>query len=105
MIFVVRMDIKLQLSKMAECVATGALAAYKKIEALIDVDQFMEHAFYQWTESGTRKIVVKAQSEKELLDVVEEAKKKNINFYLVYEDSSKIKPENEKQVPQKKQKK
>jgi peptidyl-tRNA hydrolase len=52
----------------------------------------MEHAFYEWTESGQRKIVVKAQSEKELLDVVEEAKKKNINFYLVYEDSSKLKP-------------
>lgn len=65
----------------------------------------MEHAFYEWTESGQRKIVVKAQSEKELLEVVEEAKKKNINYYLVYEDSSKLKPEKEKQLPQKKQKK
>jgi hypothetical protein len=38
MIFVVRMDVKMQLNKMAEFVATGALAAYKKIEALVDVD-------------------------------------------------------------------
>lgn len=36
--------------------------------------------------------------------MVEEAKKKNINFYLVYEDSSKLKQEREKQIPQKKQK-
>jgi hypothetical protein len=38
MIFVVRMDLRMQLSKMAECVATGVLAAYKKIEGLVEVD-------------------------------------------------------------------
>ncbi len=38
MMFVVRMDLKLPLSRIAECVATGALAAYKKIEGLVEVD-------------------------------------------------------------------
>lgn len=46
MIFVVRMDLKLQLCKLAECVATAALKAYQQMEAFIDVDDIKEFAFY-----------------------------------------------------------
>jgi peptidyl-tRNA hydrolase len=46
MIFVVRMDLKLPLSKIAECVATAALKAYKQIEAFVDVDDIKEYAFF-----------------------------------------------------------
>lgn len=69
MIFVVRMDLKLALHKIAELVATATLKAYKQIEALIEVDEAKECAFFEWTEGGQRKIVVKAVSEQDLLDV------------------------------------
>jgi len=39
MIFVVRMDLKLTLNKMAELVATGALKAYKQMEQLSKTDE------------------------------------------------------------------
>jgi peptidyl-tRNA hydrolase len=91
MIFVVRMDLKLQLSKIAECVATAALKAYQQMEAFVDVDQLKEYAFFEWSEGGQRKIVVKAQSEKELLDVIERVKQQKINYSLVYELPSKFK--------------
>ncbi len=64
------MDLKLQLSKIAECVATAALKAYQQMEAFVDVDQLKEYAFFQWCESGTKKIVVKSPSEKELIDLI-----------------------------------
>jgi len=38
MIFVVRMDLKLQLGKIAELVGTAALKAYRQMEAYVDVD-------------------------------------------------------------------
>ena len=38
MIFLVRMDLKLGLGKLAELVATATLKAYQQIHALIDVD-------------------------------------------------------------------
>jgi peptidyl-tRNA hydrolase len=38
MIFVVRMDLKLSLAKMAELVATGALRAYRQIETQVEID-------------------------------------------------------------------
>lgn len=49
MIFVVRMDLKLALHKIAEIVATAALKAYKQIEALIELDELKECAFFEWT--------------------------------------------------------
>ena len=49
MIFVVRMDLKLALGKLAQLVATATLKAYKQIYALIEVDEFKEHAFYEWS--------------------------------------------------------
>lgn len=73
MIFVVRMDLKLQLCKIAECVATAALKAYQQMEAFVDVDDLKEFAFFEWNEGGQRKIVVKAPSEKDLLDLVAKA--------------------------------
>ena len=46
MIFVVRMDLKLALHKIAELTATAALKAYKQIESQIEIDQNKELAFY-----------------------------------------------------------
>ena len=48
MIFVVRMDLKLQLGKMAELVATAALQAYRKMQTFVDVDELKEYAFFEW---------------------------------------------------------
>ena len=92
MIFVVRNDLKLPLYKIAECVATAALQAYRQMAAFVDADELKEFAFFEWTEGGQRKIVVKAPSEKELLELVELAKKKNINYALVYDLPSSFKP-------------
>jgi peptidyl-tRNA hydrolase len=83
MIFVVRMDLKLALHKIAELTATAALRAYKQIESQVEVDEAKELAFYEWTEGGQRKIVVKSNSEKELLELAEKAKAANINFVLL----------------------
>lgn len=91
MIFVVRMDLKLQLSKIAECVATAALKAYQQMEAFVDVDELKEYAFFEWSEGGQKKIVVKAPSEKELLELIEKAKNQKINYSLVYEYPSNFK--------------
>lgn len=85
------MDLKLQLSKIAECVATAALKAYQQMAAFVDVDQIKEYAFFEWTEGGQRKIVVKAPSEKDLLDLIEKAKNQKMNFALVYEHPSNLK--------------
>jgi peptidyl-tRNA hydrolase len=60
MIFVVRNDLKLTIGKLASFVATGALEAYKQIEKEIDFDHLKEIAFYEWSEGGQKKIVVKA---------------------------------------------
>lgn len=38
MVFVVRNDLKLPLHKIAECVATAALQAYRQMAAFVDVD-------------------------------------------------------------------
>lgn len=67
MIFVVRNDLKLTLGKIAEYVATAALQAYKQMAAFVDVDDLKEFAFFEWTENGQRKIVVKAPAEKDLV--------------------------------------
>lgn len=103
MIFVVRNDLKLPLNKIAECVATAALQAYRQMAAFVDVDQLKEFAFFEWTEGGQRKIVVKAPGEKELVELVELAKKKNINYALVYDLPSSFKPIPEPKKPNRKE--
>lgn len=105
MIFVVRMDLKLALGQIAELVATGALKAYKQIEAQVEIDENKEFAFYEWTEGGQRKIVVKANSEKELLEVAEKAKAANINFVLIQEQLSNLRFEKPPPVSVSKKKK
>ena len=70
MIFVVRMDLKLSLNKIAELTATGALQTYKKIEIDAKNDPFKEEALYTWTEVSSKKIVVKAPTEKDLLELL-----------------------------------
>lgn len=82
--FVVRMDLKLALGKIAEFVATAALKAYKQMEKYIDKDQLKEYAFFEWTESGQKKIVVKAPNEEELLKVVKLIDEKKINYVLIH---------------------
>lgn len=107
MIFVVRMDLKLALGKIAQLVATAALRAYKQIEALIEIDDNKELAFFEWTEGGQRKIVVKSPSEKELIEVVEKAKAANINYVLIHELPSNLRYEKSistSSVPKKKKK-
>ena len=79
MIFLVRMDLKMGLGKMAAQVAHAALRGYKQIEALADKDKFAEVAYFEWLESGSRKIVVKVNSEEELMKLYQKAKDSKIN--------------------------
>lgn len=46
MIFVVRMDLKLSINSMAQLVATGALAAYRRIEGQVELDEMKEFAYF-----------------------------------------------------------
>jgi peptidyl-tRNA hydrolase len=105
MIFVVRMDLKLSLNKMAESVATACLKAYQQIEAASKVDELKSYAFYNWTEGHQKKIVVKAQTEKDLLEVIEKAKAANMNFVAFHELPSKLSPPKPPKPAVKKEKK
>ena len=49
MIFVVRMDLKMTLNKIAETVATSCLEAYKQIERKSKVNELDELAWINWT--------------------------------------------------------
>jgi PTH2 family peptidyl-tRNA hydrolase len=46
MVFLVRMDLKMGLGKMAAQVAHATLGAFKQLTALSDKDQFAEHALF-----------------------------------------------------------
>ena len=67
MVFLVRMDLKMGLGKMAAQVAHATLRAYQQINAKSDKDSFAEAALCEWEESGSRKIVLKVPNEEELL--------------------------------------
>ena len=78
------MDLKLGLNKMAELVAAAALKAYKQIEMASKTDPLKEYAFYEWTEGAGKKVVVKAQSEQDLQEVLQKVKTTNINYTPIY---------------------
>jgi hypothetical protein len=63
MVFVVRMDLKMGLGKMAAQVGHATLGAYKRLSQLSDKDAVAEHALFEWTETGQKKIVVKVNTE------------------------------------------
>ena len=108
MIFVMRMDLKLGLNKMAELVATATLRAYKQMEEAAKTDELKEYALMEWgSEGASKKIVVKAPSEKEVIETLEKAKIVNINSVEIRELPSKLVPPKveSKVVPKKEKKK
>ena len=79
MLFLVRMDLKMGLGKIAAQVGHATLKAYKQMEARIDYNQLDEVSFFEWMETGQKKIVLKVSDEKELLTLINKAREKNIN--------------------------
>lgn len=63
MVFVVRMDLKMGLGKMAAQVGHATLGAYKRLNMLSEKDSVAEHAMFEWTETGQKKVVVKVNTE------------------------------------------
>lgn len=105
MIFVVRMDLKMGLNKIAELTATSCLNAYRRIERESKMNQFAQYALINWTEGQQKKIVVKANSQQDLQEVVKRAKENKINFVEIWEVPSKLVPVKVQKAPAKKQEK
>jgi len=68
-VIVVRTDLKMGKGKIA------AQCAHASIEAFLKTKQKDDFAAEQWLKQGMPKIVVRADSEKEILDLFEKAKK------------------------------
>jgi PTH2 family peptidyl-tRNA hydrolase len=62
MVFLVRMDLKMGLGKMAAQVGHAALGTYKQLAGRSDKDQFAEHAMFEWNETGQKKVVLKVNT-------------------------------------------
>ncbi len=67
MVFLVRMDLKMGLGKIAAQVAHATLKAYKQMVARADENDLDFVALEEWKELGQKKIVVKVNDENELL--------------------------------------
>jgi len=83
MVFLVRMDLKMGLGKMAAQVGHAVLGSYKQLDALSEKEQLAEHALHEWTETGQKKVVVKVNTEEELFKIIDEAHRQRINNYVV----------------------
>lgn len=83
MVFLVRMDLKMGLGKMAAQVGHAALGAYKQLAALDEQDELAEHALFEWNETGQKKVVVKVNTEEELFKIIDQAHKQRVNNYVV----------------------
>lgn len=79
MLFIVRMDLGMGLGKIAAQVGHATLKGYKQMEQRAESSELDEVTFFEWMESGQKKIVVKAQTEQELLSVLNKAKEAKLN--------------------------
>lgn len=59
MVFLVRMDLKMGLGKIAAQVGHATLKAYKQMEGRADQSEIDEVNFFEWMEGGQKKIVLK----------------------------------------------
>ena len=53
------MDLKMELGKVASQVGHATLMAYKQMESMIDKSELHDYAFFEWMETGQKKIVLK----------------------------------------------
>jgi PTH2 family peptidyl-tRNA hydrolase len=79
MVFLVRMDLKMGLGKIAAQVGHGTLKAYKQMEARIDKCETDEVSFFEWMEGGSKKIVLKVLDEKQLMETLKRAEEMKLN--------------------------
>lgn len=73
MMFLVRMDLKMGLGKIAAQVAHATLKAYKQMVNRANENDLDFVALEEWKELGQKKIVVKVNDENELLTTLKKA--------------------------------
>ena len=84
-VIVVRRDLKLDKGKLAAQVAHASLGSYKKADPM-DIET--------WESEGSKKVVVRTESLKELLDIQKKAKRLGLPCSLVRDaGKTQIKPE------------
>ena len=71
---VLRKDLKMGIGKAIAQACHASLGAYKKASPIVKK---------KWEEAGSKKVVLKVRSEKELLELYEKAEKKRIPCFLV----------------------
>lgn len=85
MVFLVRMDLKMGLGKIAAQVGHATIGAYKQIEELSKKNEEIEVLLFDWMENGSKKIALKVETEEEILELVAKAKSKKVNYHLVHD--------------------
>lgn len=85
MVFLVRMDLKMGLGKMAAQVGHATIGAYKAIESLAEKNEIIEVLLFDWLETGSKKVALKVETEEEILEIVEKAKAMKVNCYVVHD--------------------
>ncbi|KAM3127131.1 hypothetical protein pb186bvf_020774 [Paramecium bursaria] len=78
MVCVVRNDLKMGIGKIAAQTGHAVLGAYKQMQ-----NRNLVHDLFQWEECGQAKIVVKCESQQELLDLQSRAQQLGLNNYIV----------------------
>ena len=73
------MDLKMGLGKIAAQVGHATLRAYKQMEERADKNEFDEVTFFEWMETGQKKIVVKVANEAEMLMILEKCRNAKMN--------------------------
>jgi PTH2 family peptidyl-tRNA hydrolase len=83
MVFLVRMDLKMGVGKIAAQVGHAVLGAYQNMEEQFETDSKAEELMSKWEESGQPKIVLKVDSSDQMLDLHKKCVNAGINTYIV----------------------
>ncbi len=76
-VIVVRTDLKMSKGKLA------AQAAHAAVSALLEALKYKREWVEKWIEQGQKKVVLRVESEKELIDIYEKARRKNLPVSLI----------------------
>ncbi|KRX10466.1 UBA-like protein [Pseudocohnilembus persalinus] len=85
MVFLVRMDLKMGVGKIAAQVGHSVLGAYKQIVSKIEKnnDKDLKEVLETYENYGQPKIVLKCETKEEFLDLEQKARNKGLNTYMV----------------------
>ncbi|EGR28391.1 peptidyl-tRNA hydrolase, putative [Ichthyophthirius multifiliis] len=79
MVFLVRMDLKMGVGKIAAQTGHAVLGAYQQLEQTQETESLLSG----WEESGCPKIVYKVNSKEQLLELEKKATQQGLNSYVV----------------------